>query len=311
MSLERIIRAIKEPRRIIKYLVLKTAIIYPDKLYLKLLFPLRTGYKLDLKNPKTFNEKLQWLKLYNRNPLYSTMVCKIDVKEYVSRIIGSEYIIPTLGVYNSVEEIDFEQLPKRFVLKCSHDSGGIVVCKNKDELNIEAVKERLRKGLKVNYYYRNREWPYKYVVPRIIAEQYMEDESGYELKDYKVLCFNGKPRLIERHSGRFTDNHTQDFYDINWIKTKITQNGYGLVSNSICPKPEKLEQMLYLSEILAKDLPHVRIDWYICNNLLFFGEITFFDGSGMEPFDRMEDDLLLGSWIDLNLAYSRKQNIND
>lgn len=299
MNIKRIFRAIKEPKRILKYLLIKTTRFYPDELYLKLLFPLRTGYKLNLKNPQTFNEKLQWLKLNNRKPEMVKMVDKVDAKEYVASIIGEEYIIPTLGVYNSVDEIDFDKLPNQFVLKCTHDSGGIVICSDKAKLDIEAAKAKLRRGLKVNYYYQNREWPYKQVKPRIIAEELLEEPNKTSPDDYKVMCFDGKVKLIEYHVGRYSEHHTQDFYDRDWNKTAITQGAYGEFSEEAAPRPALLEEMIRLSEILAEGIPHCRVDWYLVNNKLYFGEITFYDASGCCPFDKYEDDLLLGSWITL------------
>lgn len=272
----------------------------PDALYLKIVFPMHTGYKLDLKKPKTFNEKLQWLKLYDRNPAYTQMVDKYGVREYIAKKIGEEYLIPLLGVWDRFEDIDFSQLPDQFVLKCNHDGGSasVFICKDKDKLDVKKVQKKISKSLKRNFYYSSREWPYKNVKPRIIVEKYMVDESG-ELRDYKVLCFNGKAKLIEYHSGRF-GNHTQDFYDIAWTKTNISQGGEESVSSTIAKMPQCLETMLNLSEKLAAGIPHVRIDWYIVQGKLYFGEITFFDGSGYCPFDVFQDDLTIGSWIKLS-----------
>lgn len=299
MTISKIIRAIKEPKRILKYLLIKTARFYPDRLYLKMLFPLRTGYKLNLKNPQTFNEKLQWLKLNNRKPEMVKMVDKVDAKEYVANIIGEEYIIPTLGVYNSVDEIDFDKLPNQFVLKCTHDSGGIVICNDKSKLDIEAAKEKLRRGLKVNYYYQNREWPYKQVKPRIIAEQYMVDESGYELKDYKIHCFNGVARFILVCKDRYVKTGiTEDFFSESWehlnVKRPLLPN-----SNKNIPKPCCLEKMLSLSEKLSSSFPFLRVDFYETNNKIYFGELTFYPASGMTPFEPMEWDYKFGKLITL------------
>lgn len=270
-----------------------------DDEYLKQMFKIKLGKDLDLLNPITFNEKLQWLKLYDRKPIYTTMVDKFAVKKYVAEIIGEQYIIPTLGVWNSAEEIDFNMLPDQFVLKCTHDSHSHVICRDKKTLNRAEAVDRLRKALKRDYYLRFREWPYKNVKPRVIAEAYLEDEFGKELRDYKVLCFNGVPKLIELHQGRFTDHQTQDFYDTNWVKTGISQAGlsdYQVTETSV-PKPAALDEMLKLSAKLAKDISHVRIDWYIIRGRLYFGEITFYDGSGFDPFDNPADDVMLGNWI--------------
>ena len=302
-----IIEYIKHPSQVVLGLVRKTKFLYPDAFYLKMLFRLRMGEKLDLKNPKSFNQKLQWLKLYNHNPAYTKMVDKYAVKEYVASKLGEQYIIPTIGVWETPEQIEWNKLPKQFVLKTTHGGGGggVAICKNINSFDKNKALQTLSVSMKSDIYKNLREWPYKGVKKQIIAEELLVPEDG-DLKDYKVLCFNGKPKLIEFHSGRFTDSHTQDFYDTDWHKMPITQNGYGETSPTIAPKPELLEKMLGLCEILAAGMPHVRIDWYYCNGKLYFGEITFFDGSGFEKFDNYNDDLLLGSWIDLNLAYNNK-----
>lgn len=268
-----------------------------DEEYLKKLYKFRMGKELDLNNPETFNEKLQWLKIHNRNPLYTTMVDKYAVKKYVADKIGEKYIIPTLGVWDNVEDIAFNKLPKQFVLKCTHDSGGIVICKDKSVLDFNEAKKKLKKSLETNFFLKWREWPYKNVKRRIIAEEFLEDANANELVDYKVLCFNGEPKIVEVHKGRFNGKHTTDNYDIFWNKTDIEQ--YDLPkSDEIMPKPAFLEEMLRLSKLLSKDLVHVRVDWYFANNRLYFGELTFFDGSGFNLFCGDADELL-GSWIKL------------
>lgn len=268
-----------------------------DEEYLKKLFKCHMKRELNLDNPQTFNEKLQWLKLYDRKPEYTTMVDKYAVKKYVSDIIGEEYIIPTLGVWNHFDEIDFDKLPNQFVLKCTHDSGGIVICTDKSNLDLKAAKKKIEKCLRRNYYWSSREWPYKNVKPRIIAEKYMSDEGKEELSDYKVLCFNGEPKIVEVHKGRFNGQHTQDCYDEFWNKTDIEQHDLPK-SNDIMPKPAFLEEMLQLSKLLSKNLIHVRVDWYFTNDRLYFGELTFFNGSGYNQFCGNADELL-GSWIKL------------
>lgn len=274
----------------------------PDEKYLSIMYKFYFGKKLNLENPKSFNEKLQWLKINNRKKEYSTYVDKYLVREYISSKIGVEYLIPLLGVWNTPEEINFDSLPNQFVLKCNHNSGtGMCICKNKNELDLKKVKKDLKKGLRENYFYLGREWPYKDVQRKIIAEQYMVDESGCELKDYKVLCFNGEPKLIELHQGRFTDHQSQDYYDINWQKTTISQSivgGFGC-SDIVVDKPLCFEKMMKFSKLLSANIPVVRIDWYVINEKLYFGEITFFDGSGFDGFDNPEDDIMLGEWINL------------
>lgn len=274
----------------------------PDKKYISIMYRYFMDKKLDLKNPKTFNEKLQWLKIYNRQPEYTVMVDKFLVREYITQKIGSEYLIPLIGVWNCTEDIDFESLPEKFVLKCNHNSGtGMYICKNKSNANWSEIKKNLDIGLHEDYFYLGREWPYKNVPRKIIGEQYMVDESGSELKDYKVMCFNGKPKLIELHQGRFTNHQTQDYYDLDWNKTNISQGNISTFGKSdiVAPKPDTLDEMLELSKVLSEGIPQVRIDWYSINGKLYFGEITFFDGSGFDPYDNPQDDLLLGSWIQL------------
>lgn len=268
----------------------------PDDEYLRRYYRARTGRELNLDHPQTFNEKLQWLKIHDRNQLYITLVDKYEVKGYVAKRIGNEHIIPTYGVWERFEDIDFNKLPDKFVLKTTHDSGGIVICNEKDKFNIKQARKILKRSLKRNYYYKMREWPYKSVKPRIIAEKFMVDESGVELKDYKVLCFNGVPKLIELHQGRFSDIHYQDFYDTNWQKTKIC-NIHEQQHPEIAPKPLCFEEMLDYSSLLAANIPHVRVDWYVINEELYFGEMTFYDAAGFDLYKDDNDDLLLGSWI--------------
>ena len=272
----------------------------PDELYLKLLFRFKMGYKLNLKNPKTFTEKLQWLKLYNRKPEYTTMVDKYAVKEYVAKIIGEEYIIPTLGVWDSFDDIDFSKLPQQFVLKTTHGGGGggVVICKDKKTFDREKARKILERSMKGDIYKSLREWPYKNVPKRIIAEKYVEDESGY-LRDYKVMCFNGLPKLVQMHMGRFNGIHTQDFYNCNWEKLD-TINQVGCVnSDMVLPKPQCLEKMLDLSSKLSEGLPQIRVDWYIIESNVYFGEMTFFDAGGFDDFIPESLNEVIGSWIEL------------
>lgn len=256
-----------------------------DKKYIDLMFQYRIGKKMDWDNPQSFNEKLQWLKLYDRRPEYHDMVDKYEAKKYVSSQIGEQFIIPTLGLWDRVEEIDFASLPDSFVLKCTHDSGSIVLCPDKKQFNKDAALRKLNHGLNKDMFYWGREWPYMGLKRRIIAETYMRDESMTDLKDYKVLCFNGEPKLIELHQQRNTENQTQDYYDTNWELTGITQNSTCTYKESklTIEKPDTLEEMLSLSAKLSKGIPQLRVDWYSVKGRLYFGELTFFDGSGFEP----------------------------
>lgn len=271
---------------------------WTDEKFLKKKFKLVFGYKLNLKNPQTYNEKLQWLKLYDRNSLYTIMVDKYKVKEYVANVIGREYIIPTLGVYSSVEEINFDKLPNQFVFKCNHNSGlGMCICKDKSKLNIKKVKKELTKGLKQDYYLSNREWPYKDVPRKIIAEQYMEDNETKELLDYKFFCFNGKPKMLFVASDRQNPKEETkfDFYDMNFEHLPFT-NGHPN-SNKILNKPKTFDKMKILAEKLSQNIPHVRVDFYEINGQLYFGELTFSHWSGFVKFNPEKWDKKIGDWL--------------
>lgn len=269
-----------------------------DKLYLKLLFRHNVGYKLNLDNPKTYNEKLQWLKLNDIHPEYTRMVDKVEAKEYVASIIGEKYIIPTLGVYNHVDDIDFDKLPQQFVLKCTHDSGGIIVCKDKSQLNIEQAKSKLKKGWRQNYFKYNREYPYCDVKPRIIAEVYMEDESGYELKDYKFFCFNGEPLFFKIDFDR-QKNHRANYYDLEMNIQEFGEKNFPPNPSIKFLKPANFDKMISIARQLALNIPFVRIDLYNVNGNIYFGEITFFPASGMGKFTPEEWDYKLGEMIKL------------
>ena len=300
--IKKILRIIVSDRRkLYIFIIRKLGFLFCDSLFLKLLFKLKVGYSLDLKNPKTYNEKLQWLKLYNHRLEYKKMVDKYDVKKYVSNLIGDEYVIPTYGLWASVKDIEWDRLPNQFVIKTTHGGGGcgVVICRDKSNFDVNAAVSILNKYYNQDIYKSLREWPYKGIKRRIIAEKFLEEPGLLSLKDYKLMCFNGKVRLIEYHEGRYSEHHTQDFYDCDWHLTKITQGSYGEYNSIPSPKPALLDEMIRLSEVLAEDIPHVRVDWYIVDNHLYFGELTFFDGSGLGPWDRYEDDLLMGSWITL------------
>lgn len=271
--------------------------ILPDKIFLKMLSRVRLNRKLNLSNPETFNDKLQWLKLYDRNPLYTKLVDKYEVREYIADTIGKEYLIPIIGVYNEFSEINFNDLPEKFVLKCTHDSGGVSIITNKDDLNYQLLKTKFEELLRRNYYYTKREWPYKNIKPRIICEKYMVDESGKELKDYKLFCFNGEPRLIQVDYDRFV-NHKRNMYDSDWNFIPFS-NQYPSDSNVAIKEPLQLNNMLDLARILAKDYPHVRVDFYSIDEKIYFGEMTFFHESGFAKFSPEKYDYILGSWLKL------------
>jgi len=277
--------------------ILKSKIfrLIPDKVYLKIKYFFHMNKRLNIDNPITFNEKLQWLKLNDRKESYSSLVDKYEVRSYIKDLIGEKYLIPLYGIYEHFEQINFTVLPNEFVLKPTHTSGNIFFCRNKEILDYKCLSKEIKSWLRREYFWLHREWPYKNIKPRIVCEKYISDKNTTP-DDYKVLCFNGKAKLIEVHADRF-GNHSQDFYDIEWKKTNISQENS--TSKVICKKPLKYDEMIYLSELIAKDFIHVRIDWFIIFDELYFGEITFYDGSGFEAFDNEEHDYLLGSWIDI------------
>lgn len=254
------------------------------------------GKRLNLKNPQTFNEKLQWLKLYDRNPEYTKMVDKYEVRKYISDKIGEEYLIPLLGVWDSFDEIDFDKLPDQFVLKCTHDSGGLVICRDKSKLDINKARKTINKCLKKNFYKFTREWPYKNVKPRIIAEKFMVDESGTELKDYKFFCFDGTVKALFIATDRPYDTKF-DFFDSDFNHLDI-RHGHPN-SNRELSKPKGFDEMIKLSQILSKGMAHVRVDLYDINGKIYFGELTFFHHGGLVPFDPPKWDEIFGEWLTL------------
>lgn len=273
----------------------------PDDKYLSILFKKRVGYELNLDEPKTFNEKLQWLKLYDRNPEYTTMVDKYAVKKLVADRIGEEYIIPTFGVWDNFDDIDFNLLPNKFVLKCTHDSGGLVIVKDKRKFDKAMAKKKLEKSLKRNYYWPGREWPYKNVLPRIIAEEYMEDRGRIVPEDYKVYCMNGEPKYIVVFHNRFDDTKelSETVYDINWNKQEFSFDEHFAISNIIEPKPRCLNELIKLAKKLCEGMAQVRVDFYIINEKIYFGEITLYTASGFQKMIPEEKDFEMGKLINL------------
>ena len=270
----------------------------PDKKHLELLGELRMDKKINIDNPQTFNEKLQWLKLYDRNPEYTKMVDKYEAKKYVASIIGEEYIIPTIGIYDNFDEINFNELPNQFVMKCTHDSGGNVICKDKAMLDLNIAKKKMEQSLKKNYYNYSKEWPYKNVKPRIIIEKYMSNGNENELKDYKFMCFKGKVKCSFVCSDRNNEKGLKvDFYDLNWEKMPFERHYPN--SNKDIPRPQNYELMIKLAESLAKNIPFVRVDFYEVNKKVYFGEMTFFPGSGFEEFTPEKYDKILGDMLEL------------
>ena len=273
-----------------------------DETFLRIEYFLHFGKKLNLKNPKSFNEKLNWSKLYNRKPEYSMMVDKYAVKEYVSGLIGSEYVIPTIGVWNSPEDIDWNSLPEKFVLKTTHGGGsnGVVICNNKNVFNIDLAKQRLNEGMKMDIYKIWREWPYKNVPKRIIAESYIEPHNEKkDLPDYKFFCFDGEVKALFVATERQTPNERLrfDFFDSDFNPLPFRQ-GHDH-ANVLPQKPKHFELMKSIASSLSKGIPHVRVDLYENEDKVYFGELTFFHFAGMVPFEPEEWDYKFGEWLDL------------
>lgn len=276
--------------------------ILNDTIYLKILYYLKIGKKLNLNNPKSFNEKIQWLKLNDHNPDYTIMVDKYAVREYISKKIGSKYLIPLIGSYDNFNQIDINKLPDKFVIKCNHDSGGVFICDDKEKFDFKEAKKKIEYKLKRNYFYSGREWPYKNVIPKIVVEEYI----GKDIIDYKVMCFNGKPEIIFTCSERHSEGLKVTFFDLDWNRLPFSRH-YPSSTKSIA-KPQNLMTMIELSKKLAKDIPFVRVDWYEENGNLYFGELTFYPGSGLEEFNPDEWDNKLGDLIDLSVV---KENNNE
>ena len=271
--------------------------VLPDGTYLRLRYLIAFRKPLHLKNPRTFNEKLQWLKLHDHNPEYTRMVDKFEAKKYVAERIGEEYIVPTLGVWDRFDEIDFDALPDQFVLKCTHDSGGLVICKDKKSLDLDAAREKITACLKENYYWDYREWPYKNVKPRIIAEPYLRDDETGELRDYKFYTFGGEVKALLIISGRDTPDAGGDYFDAEFHHLDM-QWGYKNAKTLPAP-PKSMEDMIRLAQLLSKSTPELRVDFYEINGKPFFGEMTFFDGGGLEKIVPEKWDRIFGDWVTL------------
>ena len=274
----------------------------PDKLYLSLRYRCKMGQWINWDNPKTFSEKLQWLKVYNRKHEHTMMVDKYSVKKYVADLIGEEHVIPTLGVWDTTEDIQWDLLPDQFVLKCTHDSGSVVICRDKNTFNKRAAKAKLESAMNHNFFWIGREYPYKNVKPRIICEQLMKDDKSEDLVDYKFFCFNGLPKVLFYASERFTSKDKVakfDFYDMDLNHLPI--KSYGHENSAIPPSvsPENFSKMKDLCRILSNGYPHVRVDLYVINDKIYFGELTFHHDGGFVQLEPEEWNNTFGDWIEL------------
>lgn len=269
----------------------------PDRLFLHWMYWVFTGKKLNLRHPVTFQDKLNWLKLYDRNPLYTKLVDKYAVREWVAEIIGKEYLVPLYGVFDSFDDIDFDKLPDKFVLKCTHDSGSVCIVKDKKSMDLPAIREKLERGLATKEFYLSREWPYKFVKPRIICEQYLEDASIDDAPDYKFFCFGGEPKFVMINSERHSETGLKtNIRDMEWNLLNARDKDYP--NNPLPdPKPALYEKMVALAKVLSKGIPHVRVDFNYVNNHIYFGEMTFFHCGGRKPFIPYEFNVQIGSWL--------------
>lgn len=292
----KLIKGIKNPRLIFMYFLgFKICRIIPDSIYLKIEYKLRMRKKLNLLNPKTFNEKLQWLKLYDRKHEYTNMVDKYEVRKYISEKIGEEYLIPLLGVWDKFEDIDFEQLPNQFVLKPNHTSGNIYICKDKSKINYKGLEKEVNSWLKREYYWGHREWPYKNIKPRIICEKLLENE----IKDYKFYCFSGEPKFLYVSQGLVSDHSLLvDFFDLKWNKMPFRRMDY-LPFEKNPQKPSKFNDMIDICKILCKEKFFIRVDLFEVDKRVYFSELTLYPASGYMPIEPINYDNILGTFIKL------------
>ena len=297
-KLKKLFYCLFNDRRTIKIVLLyKFAKFYSDEKFLKKLFKLRMGYELNLDNPQTFNQKLNWLKLYDRKSEYTIMADKYAVKKYIAETIGEEYVVPYYGVWERYEDIDFDKLPSQFVLKANHDSSGATICKDKQAIDHKHLQKHFNKLLRRNYFYHLREWPYKNMKPLIIAEELLVDKTFERLRDYKFWCFNGVPIYMycTVKGGEVFEN----FYDMDFSPVKIN-HGFKRHEPEF-DKPMCFDEMKNLAQKLSKDIPFVRVDFFEVNGKLYFGEFTFYDWGGMKPFGSMQQDLELGTLINIDV----------
>ncbi len=315
--LSRISKYLSEPRNIPLFLCDKGAFNWlSDRSYISLRHRLVMGEKLDLKRPVTFNQKLQWLKLHDHCPDYIRMVDKLSAKDYIARTIGKKYVVPLLGAWDDFESISLNSLPDRFVLKTTHDSGGVAICKSQKKFDASKARAVIEASLHHNYYWFGREWPYKSVKPRIIAEQYMCDDDTLpaekqELTDYKFFCFNGYVDCVMICFDRASGDTKFYFFDDQWKLKRLNKRGKEAPADFTLPRPECLDEMFEIASQLSRGIPYVRVDLYQSNGQVYFGEMTFFPQSGWDPNLLPETDLYFGNLIDLSLAYDCRTGKGD
>lgn len=289
MKRERLFKALKHPKYIVIFLLQEfLARLLPDETYVRWIYRLRIGKKLRLDPPVSFNEKMTWLKLYDRNPVYSTLADKYEVKSYVARTIGAEYVVENYGVFDKWDDIDFSKMPNSFVLKCTHDSGGAFVCRDKASFDFDSARKKIEANQRINSYYKSREWPYKNIPPRIIVDKYLDDHTGEELRDYKWWCFNGHPLYMYctiKASAIF-----ENFYDMDFNPIMI-DHGFPRHIPEF-EKPKEFDEMKHLASVLSEGIPFVRIDFFDVGGKVYFGEFTFYDWGATMPFGGDWDEKL-------------------
>lgn len=292
---------LNRPRTLVEKIIQLSSPLLSDRVYLRLLFPIRVGYRLNLKKPKTYNEKLQWLKLNYRKPIMTTMVDKFEAKSFIKDVVGEKYIVKNLGVWRSFSQIDFDTLPSQFVLKTTHDQGGVVICTDKTNFNYRDAKKKLENHLKRNHYLLSREWPYKNVKPRILAEVFLNPSNNSSFKDYKFYCFDGEPKVMYVSMGKNEGNMTFDYFDMDYNVLNIERPN---IKNSNKPsaKPRHFDTMIALARKLSHGFPHLRVDFFEVDNQVYVGELTFFQGGGLMPFIPRSWDYTFGEWINLEVA---------
>ncbi|MCL1843560.1 MAG: glycosyl transferase [Defluviitaleaceae bacterium] len=295
--LRRFNSVVRNPLKILSEAI-KYCYFFSDQTATKLRFFLILHRRLNLKSPKAFNEKIQWIKLNDKNPLYTQLADKYGVREYIKDAFGEQYLVNLYGVWEEFEDINFDELPDKFVLKCTHDCGSVIVCKDKSKFNIESTRKWFKKKLRKNFYWRHREWHYKNIKPRIIAEEYLEDASG-SLTDYKIYCFNGQARLVSVSRG-LTDRNSanRSFLTVNWEWSSVSSLKYKDFEQ-LPPRPAKLDEMLELSETISSTYSFLRVDLYVVGDRIILSELTLTPSGGMMVFAKKSEDELLGSWLKL------------
>ncbi|MDO4847454.1 MAG: ATP-grasp fold amidoligase family protein [Clostridiaceae bacterium] len=271
-----------------------------DKEFLNRIFVRKFGRDIDWDNPVTYNEKLQWLKIYDRKPMYNIIVDKYEVRQYIADRIGEQYLIPLLGVWDRFDEIDFDSLPDSFVLKCTHDSGGLVIVTDKSKFDKKAARKKINESLKRNFYWQSREWPYKDVRPRIIAEKYMTDSPDVNtFTDYKFFCFDGKADNVMIVAGRANNEAKYYHFSKDWQLCRYNRLCRRLPEGFTMDKPEQMDKMFEIAEKLSIGFPEVRVDLYLSDGKIYFGELTLFSNGGFEDGFDIDSDTHLGNCITL------------